>query len=261
MPCPVAGHGAPWCRPRPRLALAFAEPLGAGESRGGQGSLCPSRRRPRHRPSPATRLPRPCAPTWTSPRRELTAAARSPPRSRFPTVSPAAGPARGTWGAGGRAPDPCSGPRPAWRPPLHGSGLGIRRLIAAAPRKCPGSLAPGCWWSSKKEKGGGGERKERAPPESAVNLVSSLVYGILSCLLAWGPRSQVSAPSVPPAQIAVVTPECQGVPRCPDRKEAQHLQLKAPLLLLVTDNTVAARLLGFVWGFENEAKISLLKKK
>lgn len=32
-------------------------------------------------------------------------------------------------------------------------------------------------------------------------------------------------------------------------------------MLLVTGNTVAAKLLGFFWGLENEAKVSLLKKK
>lgn len=202
--------------PKAAAGVGIRVAPGRGKSPGGQGSLCPSRRGPRHRPSPATHLPRPCAPTWrTSPSRELTAAARSPPRSSFPTVSPAAGPARGTLGAGGRAPDRCSGPRPAWRSPLHGSGLRIRGLISAAPRKCPSSLAPSCWWSSRKKKKkkrqlGGVERKGRAPPESAVNLVNPLGYGIWSCLSAWGPRAQVPREHPP-----FPSPACRRHPRMP----------------------------------------------
>lgn len=247
-----AGHGVPRRRRRPRLALGFASPLGAGRVREGGGrcstlggvsatALVP----------PPPPLPLPRATVWRSlhPGTDSRCSeSRGPGFPRHPLWRTCRRDV-GSWSPW--PPLPARVP-PAWGPPLLQSGLGIRALIAAAPSKCPGGPAPAAGNQAKKERKKGvgerGGRKELCRERGASR--HPLVGGICSCPPAQGaalavrspPHCQLPTPDRHPVtpDRRPVTPECQGFPRRLDCSEAGRRPLKAPLFLRVTGNSSRA---------------------
>lgn len=215
VPSSDAGHGVPQRRRRPRLALGFASPLGAGVGVGGRegegrcSTLVGVSAAALVQPPPPLPLPR--ATVWRSLRPGADSRCSESRGPGFPRRPPWRTCPRDVGGWPPRPPLPARDPARPGDPPLLGSGLGIRALIAAAPRKCPGGPAPaaGSQAKKKRKRGVGRGEKGRSTAGECCKSRPPLVCGIGSC-----PPSRVSPRrQLPTPDRCQVTPECQGFPR------------------------------------------------